>query len=60
MVQMALSQPVVWSRKRDDITEAVLEVLNRRYEKSAGAVTPAGATRPAAGAKKPAVRPAAE
>ena len=61
MVQMALSQPVVWSRKRDDITEAVLEVLNRRYEKSGGAaVTPARATRPATGTKKAAVRPAAE
>lgn len=56
-LQMALSQPVVWCRKRDDITDAVVEVLNRRYEKSASAVTPASATKSAG--KKAAARPAA-
>ncbi|MCY2963117.1 MAG: OmpH family outer membrane protein [Planctomycetota bacterium] len=53
-----LQQPVVWHRKRDDVTDAVLEMLNRRYEKSNGAaVTPASGTRPAG--KKPAAKQAA-
>lgn len=58
-VQAALSQSVVWSRKRDDITDAVLEVMNRRYEKSTGgAVQPASGSRPAT--KKASVKQAAE
>ncbi|MFN5298383.1 MAG: OmpH family outer membrane protein [Planctomycetaceae bacterium] len=57
-LQAQMNQPVVWHRKRDDVTDAVLEYMNRRYQSNAGGVTPASGTRPAA--KKAPVKPAAE
>jgi len=56
-MQAVMGQTVVWHRKRDDMSDAVVELLNRRYEKSAGAVTPAAGTKSAG--KKPGVKPAA-
>ncbi len=57
-LQAQMNQPVVWHRKRDDVTDAVLEYMNRRYQSTAGGVTPASGTRPAT--KKAPVKPAAE
>ena len=35
-VNQLLSQPIVYHRKRDDLSQAVLDYLNRKYLKSAG------------------------
>lgn len=57
-MQAVMGQTVVWHRKRDDMSEAVLELLNRRFEKSSGTVTPAAATGAKPSARKGAVKPA--
>ncbi|MBS0263233.1 MAG: OmpH family outer membrane protein [Planctomycetes bacterium] len=60
--QAMLGQPCIYHRKQDDMTDTVLNLLNKRYNQAnpdaAGKVTPAGASEDAGTKKKPKVKTA--
>jgi Skp family chaperone for outer membrane proteins len=56
-MQSVMNQPIVWHRAQDDMTNAVLDLLNRRYARAAGGGA-SGAAGGKASSKKGGVRPA--
>lgn len=56
-MQAVMNQPIVWHRTQDDMTNAVLDWLNRRYAKAASGAS-AGAAGGKASSKKGGIKPA--